>query len=341
MNRFIWGANRRTFLKGSAAALGAGAVSGLPFSGAFGAAFPDHPLAVVVPTAEGGGADRNLRAVTTVWPKYLPGAAFEMGYFPGASGRVGYEVYMGKNAPDCYSLLFGNMGPEVLNWVVQAPDSFKFPGDYQYFAHVDIDPSVVYVAADSPFRSIDDIVAEAKKRTISVATSRIAHPASLGILAVGEATGGKFNLIPMSGGKKTLAAVVTGETDIGVLPSGSVVTAGDSVRTVLVFDKTNPLGERLNNAPAVNDALGTKIPPLFSARAFALHTAAMDKYPDRYQALVSSLEKTVADQAYRDEIVKAKAPLENIRYGDGAACQEYVDGIIEIGNRFKSLLTGN
>ena len=60
----------------------------------------------------------------------------------------------------------------------------------------------VFAGKRSPFNSIDDIVAEGKKRTLTVGTSRMAHPASVGILALGEHTGAKFNLIPLSGGKK-------------------------------------------------------------------------------------------------------------------------------------------
>ncbi|MEE8443839.1 MAG: substrate-binding domain-containing protein, partial [Alphaproteobacteria bacterium] len=128
MSKFDWTANRRAFLKGSVAA---GALATLPLAPAFGAKYPDRNIQVYVPTREGGGADRNLRAFTGVWKKYL-GVNFEGAYYPGAAGRVGYEKYMGLAKPDCYELLFGNMGPEVLNWVVKKP-TFDLD-DYFYFA---------------------------------------------------------------------------------------------------------------------------------------------------------------------------------------------------------------
>ena len=110
---------RRQFLKTSAAAGGTLLAGGLMSSPAW-AAYPDRNIDVIVPTRAGGGADRLLRAVSSVWKKHL-NTNFEPGFFPGASGRVGYEVYMGKYQPDAYSLIFGNMGPEVLNWAIQAP----------------------------------------------------------------------------------------------------------------------------------------------------------------------------------------------------------------------------
>ena len=332
---------RRSFLQGSAVALGAGALAGVPFRGAAAADFPSRTIEVIVPTREGGGADRNLRAVTGVWKKYLNGATFEPGFYPGASGRVGYEVYMGKREPNPHNLLFGNMGPEVLNWVVQPPESFQFPGDYKYFAHVDLDPSVIFVQADGPFQTIEDVVAEGKRRTLSVATSRLAHPASLGVLALGEATGAKFNLIPFSGGRNTIAAVVTGETDLGTLPSGGVVARGDVIRIVLMFNDTNPLGEKANNAPVVNDVFGTSLPPLVSSRAFALHSATFEQFPDEVAMLQDSLKQAFEDPAYKEAIVQTGAPWEVIAYGGMEACEAYVRNIIEVGERFKPLLTGD
>jgi len=334
----FWTPTRRRFLQGSTAVLGAAT---LPF-GAIGAGFPDHNLKVFVPTREGGGADRNLRAFTGVWKGYLK-TNFEPAFYPGAAGRVGYETYMGKAPDDCYNLLFGNMGPEVLNWVVKKP-TFSLD-DYFYFGRVDVDPSTVFVSAKSKFRTIDDVIAEGKKRTLNVGTSRLAHPASIGILAVGEKTGAKFNLIPLSGGKNTIAGVVTGEMDLGVLPSGSVAKKGTKVlRTLLVFDDKNRLGQRLSShgvvAPTANGHLGMDLPPLVSARAFAIQRSAVKKYPDRFKVLNDSLVKVFADPAYKKAVKKTKAPWENIRYGDAEACAAYVKDITAVGERFKVLITG-
>ncbi len=333
----VWTPRRRVFLT---SALAAGGMAAAPM--AFGATYPSRNIKVFVPTREGGGADRNLRAFSGVWKKYLK-TKFEPSFYPGAAGRVGYETYMGKAKADCYNFLFGNMGPEMLNWVVKKP-SFSLD-DYFYFGRVDVDPSVVFVSAKSPFKTIDDVIAEGKKRTLNVGTSRLAHPASIGILAVGDHTKAKFNLIPLSGGKNTIAGVVTGEMDLGVLPSGSVSKKGTKVlRSLLVFDEKNRLGARLSsfgvNAPTANDHFGMKLPPLVSARAFAIQKAAADKYPDRMAILNETMLKVFDDPDYKKAVLKTKAPWENIRYGDAAACKAYADSITEIGEQFKSLMTG-
>ena len=329
--------SRRRFLTASAATAGVAIIAGSPLGSALAAKFPSRNIKVVVPTREGGGADRNLRAFTSVWKNHL-GANFEAGFFPGASGRVGYEVFMGKRDADCYNLIFGNMGPEVLNWVVKKP-TFDLSA-YQYFGRVDTDPGCVFVGAKSKFKTIDDIVTEGKKRKLNVGTSRMAHPASIGILALGEKTGARFNLIPLSGGKNTIAGAVTGEMDFSVLTSGSVAARGKAVRTLLVFDDKNKLGERLNNAPTINDHFGTKLPPLLSSRAFAIHTAAIEKYPDRFKVLESTFKKVFDDPVFKKAYLKAKGNWEYINPGGIKECKTYVAEIMEIGERFKPLLSG-
>lgn len=318
MTNFKRDLDRRAVLKGTGALAGAAALSSLPF-GANAAAYPDRNINVVVPTRAGGGADRNLRAVAGIWKKYLK-TNFEPGFFPGASGRVGYEVFMGKRDPDAYNLLFGNMGPELLNWVVKRP-SFELD-DYLYFARVDTDPGVLFVGAKSKLQTLDDVIKEGKKRTLNVGTSRLAHPASIGALLFAEQAGISINLIPLSGGKNTIAGVVTGEMDLSTLTSGSVAARGKSVRSLLVFNDKNVIPDRLDNAPTLNQVYGTRVPPLLSSRAFAIHTKATKDHPDRYKVLQDSFKQVFDDPGFKSAVLKAKGVWEYINYGGPEECTQ-------------------
>lgn len=337
MSSFDDGVSRRGLLKGAGAVAGLSALSTLPFRAALAEAFPERNIKVYVPTREGGGADRNLRAFTGVWKKYLK-TNFEPSFYPGAAGRVGYETYMGKATADCYDLIFGNMGPEVLNWVVKPP---TFPLDaYFYFTQVDADPAVLFVSDKSKLKTADDIVAEGKKRTLSCATSRLAHPASLGALALARKTGASFNLIPLSGGRNTRAGVTTGEVDFGCLPASSVI-AQTNLKVVALFMPKNDMPKLMPDAVIVNDHFGMDLPPLVAgARAFGIMKAAADKYPDRYDKLVSTMDKVFGDPDYKKAIEQTGAPWALIHHGDRKACAEYVANITRIGNEYKSLLTG-
>ena len=335
MTRFSWPTDRRAFLKGTVAA---GAAAALPFGSAFGAGFPERNIQVYVPTREGGGADRNLRAFSEVWKKYL-NTNFEGAYYPGGAGRVAYEKYMGLAKADCHELIFGNLGPEVLNWVVEPP-TFNLD-DFLYFARVDEDPGIVFVKRDSPLQTIDDIVAEGKKRTLNVGVSRLAHPATLGILALGRHTGASFNPIPLSGGKNTRAGVETGEMDLGALPAGGIANRPKNFKITLMFTHKNPIPNMSDNAPTVNAHFGTSLPNLVAgARGFGIKKEAIEKYPDRYKMLTDTLLKVFDDPDYKVAIEKTGAPWELIGYGGPEDCASYTKAMMDIGKEYKDLLTG-
>src|SRR5262245_11537704 len=128
---------RRRLMAAAAASIALGP------AGARAQGFPSKNMRVVVPTAQGGGADRLARVFDDFWGPRLK-TNFEYGFFPGAAGQVGYEVYLHKRDKDAHNLLFGNMGPEMIMYALQKP-SYRFPQDYQYFCRLDVDDSIMFV----------------------------------------------------------------------------------------------------------------------------------------------------------------------------------------------------
>lgn len=325
---------RRRFMKATAASL---AAASLPLKSGMAADFPERPMQVYIPTAAGGGADRNFRSFASVWQSHLPGE-FEPSFYPGAAGRVGYETYMGKASDDCHDLIFGNMGPEVLNWVVKEP-SFSLD-DYFYFLMVDADPGCVYVNEQSDMKTLEDVIAEGKKRTLTVGTSRLAHPASLGMLVLANKTGMKVNLIPLSGGKNTRNGVLTNEVDLGVLPATTVMHR-KGLNIIGLFDEVNAVPDAMPNAVLINPDYDLGIPPLpAGARAFGIKTAAAEKYPERFQQLLDTGMSVFDDPAYKEAVLEVKGSWELIKPGGPDACKDYVTNITEVGREYRDLLTG-
>ena len=327
---------RRSFMAGTATIAGATLLTGA-FSRPAWAAYPERNIEIVIPTAEGGGADRDVRIFTSVWEKYID-TNFEYSFFPGAAGQVGYEVYGGKREPDAYSLLFANMGPEVIMQVLQKP-SVKLGEDFVYISQISSEVMSLFVAANSPFQSIEQLVDEGKKRTINIAVSRLPHPASIGCLALAEATGAQFQLVPYGGGNPSAMAAITGEVDATALPLANPIKLGEQVRILTTFGR-NPAPEDTGNAPPVNSVFGTKIPELTSSRAFGLHTKAVEQYPDRAEVLKSSIAKVKDDPDYLAAVEKAGLPPAFIDFGDQETAMATAEETRELAIRFQPLLTG-
>src|SRR3712207_632390 len=102
---------RRAFCGGTAAAAG---LLATPFvDRAAAQAFPRRKFQVVIPTGQGGGAERLARAFDDAWSKSL-GQQFEYSFHPGAAGQIGYELFVQRRPHDGHNLLFGNMGAEMI-----------------------------------------------------------------------------------------------------------------------------------------------------------------------------------------------------------------------------------
>jgi tripartite-type tricarboxylate transporter receptor subunit TctC len=324
--------SRRRLLAGAAGAAALGALQQ-----ARAQAFPSKNMRVVVPTAQGGGADRLARVFDDFWAPLLK-TQFEYSFYPGAAGQVGYELYLNKREKDGHNLLFGNMGPEMIMYVAQTP-TYLFPQDFQYFCRLDVDDSVIFVRQKSPFRRIEDIVEAAKNKTVNVAVTRLPHPASLGALALARATKAKFNLVPYGGGNPSMVAVMNGEVDCGAQPVAGIVALGGQVRILGVFNDDNKLGRYTNDAPSVNKVFGTRLPPLYSSRSWAIHTEVINKYPERFALLEKTARQVFDNPKYREEYAKTGAPVETLQYGDLAVCTKYARDMIELAYEYRSLLS--
>jgi tripartite-type tricarboxylate transporter receptor subunit TctC len=328
--------HRRAFCGGLAATAG---LLATPFTERAAAqTFPSRKIQVVIPTGQGGGAERIARPFDSVWSKYLK-QPFEYEFHAGAAGQVGYTLYVQRRARDGHNLLFGNMGPEMIMYALQKP-TYRFPQDYFYFCRTDVDDSCVFVRMNSPFKRIEDVVAEGRKRRLNVATSRIPHPASIGILALGKETKSQYNLIPFGGGNPTQVAVLSGEVELGVLPIAGIVRLKDQFRVLGVFNKENMLAAQSGNAPTINAVFGTKIPDLYSSRAWAIHTEFADKNPAAFKLLEDSAKRVMEDPAFHEAALKNGEALEALKYGDRKVCTDYALAMVELAKEYQSILSG-
>ena len=327
---------RRRFVGGLAASAALAATA--PFGGASAQTYPSRRMSVIIPTGQGGGAERIARPFDMAWGPMLK-TQFEYTFHPGASGQIGYELFIKRRPSDGHNLLFGNMGAEMLMYALQRPD-YNFPRDYIYFSQVEIDDSCIYVNRNSPYKTIEDVVAAGKKRMLNVAVSRLPTQTSIATLALGEATGARFNLIPYGGGNPTYIAVLNGEVDIGASPMVGVMTLIEKFKVLGVFNrKQNVYADLTENAPIVNKVFGIDIPDLFTSRAWAVHTEWADKNPEQFAMLERTSREAHATETFREGYRKTGATDRNLVYGDRKACTEFALRTFELAQRYEKLLT--
>jgi len=182
-------------------------------------AYPSHPVTVVVPFPPGGVAELTGRPATIILSKLLK-QPFVIINKPGAGGSIGAAA-VATARPDGYTLLM------ALASVSTNPEADKMSGRPPAFqleqlapiALVSADPVILMVRADSPYKTLKDLIDDAKKRPEAINYSSSGNYGTYHVATemFTSAAGIKMKHIPYAGGGPALTALLGGQVDTGLL----------------------------------------------------------------------------------------------------------------------------
>jgi len=124
------------------------------------AAYPDKPIRLVVGFPPGGASDVAARAVAAKMGALL-NQAIIIENKAGAASNIGSD-YVAKSAPDGYTLLFGTISLAV-NPSLYPNLSYDPLKDLAPIAQVASTPFLLVVNPATPYRSVADLIAAARK----------------------------------------------------------------------------------------------------------------------------------------------------------------------------------
>jgi tripartite-type tricarboxylate transporter receptor subunit TctC len=181
--------------------------------------FPTKPVQVIIPFAP-GDTDNLLRPFIEKMPEYL-GQPLTFVYKPGAAGTIGAGLVASAKA-DGYTLL--GISQSALTIV---PHLQKV--DYTLESFIPISclvesPILLVGKSDAPWKSLNELVAEAKKNPgkINLTTAGTFNIAHIAFEAFAKKAGIKVNYIPSQGSGPAMTAVLGGHVH---LASGAIVPA--------------------------------------------------------------------------------------------------------------------
>ena len=182
--------------------------------GAFGQTWPSKPIRVVVPFPPGGGTDIIARAVTQKVAA-ATGWTFVIENQPGAGGNLGVNT-VAKAAPDGYSLVLGQTSNLAINPTLYAKLPYDPQKDLAPVLLVANAPLVLVTRADSPYKTLADVVtaAKAKPGSINFASPGNGTVAHLTSEVFQKAAGIKTQHIPYKGAAQALTDVISGNVDL-------------------------------------------------------------------------------------------------------------------------------
>ncbi len=158
---------------------------------------PDRPLTMIVAYAAGGGTDTAARTIARFMEKDL-GQPVVVLNRPGAGGEIGFTE-LARARPDGYTIGFINT-PAIVTLPIERRPRFRLE-DFTLIANIVDDPGGLWVLADSPFRSLADLLdaARARPATIGYGTTGIGSDDHLAILALERAANMQMLHVPFAG----------------------------------------------------------------------------------------------------------------------------------------------
>jgi len=211
------------------------------------AAWPNHPIRLIVPYAPGGGTDIVARAIAAKLSTRL-GQPIVIDNKSGAGGAIGFEA--GLKAPaDGYTLLFvtSAYATNAATGKKQAYDPVK---DMVPIGQIGNTPLVVSVAQDSPVKTLRELVdlARAKPEAVSYGSSGVGSMSHLGMELF--AAEGKMQLlhVPYKGMAPAFTDLMAGLLQTGLSSFATVsqfIDAGKVRGLAVTGTKRTPFAPQL------------------------------------------------------------------------------------------------
>lgn len=185
--------------------------------------YPNRPITIIVPSAAGGGTDLAARRTAELMSKFL-GQSIIIENHPGAGTTVGSRYAAGQPA-DGYTILAPSSALTLL------PHAFKDIGfdpltDFEPIGVMLSQPNVFSVGADSPFKTMAELIEYAKAHPgeVTFGSGGQASPTSYVVRMVALAAGVEFTEVQYKGAGDTFPDVIAGR--VGFVSSGYVGQVG-------------------------------------------------------------------------------------------------------------------
>ncbi len=201
--------------------------------------FPNKPITFLIAFPAGGSSDVGARIVAALMEKDL-GVPMQVVNKGGAGGQVGWtDLAMAK--PDGYTI--GGINLPHLPAIVVDPERkavFK-QEDIVPLVSQAVDPTQIAVAATSPWKTLKELVDDAKKRPkqIKAGIVGILNDDEVGYLLAAEAAGFEMQPVRFDGAAPAITALLGGHIDVTFCTVGDnfVQTKAGKIRPLAVMDK--------------------------------------------------------------------------------------------------------
>ena len=210
--------------------------------------WPSKPINYLVPFPAGGSTDILARLLAQRLGPVL-GTSIVIDNKGGAGGSVGSEI-ASRAAPDGYTLLGGTISSHAINVSLYPKIGYDPIKSFSPVLLFGTNPVMLVVSANSPFKTLKDLIDAAQKSPMSLSGASAGNGTSqhLSLELLGFKSKSKFTHIPYKGSSPAIQDVMSGQVDFMLDTS---LVAGPHIQS----GKLRALGvsslKRLENFPDV------------------------------------------------------------------------------------------
>jgi tripartite-type tricarboxylate transporter receptor subunit TctC len=196
-------------------------------------------ITLIVGFSAGGSSDSGARILAGGLEKTL-GTKVEVQNKPGASGQLGYTA-IAKAKPDGYTFGLASL-PGVMVSCIDPDRKAAYTKDsFQPVALQVVDAGVLAVKADSPYKTLKDLIddARARPRKVTITTTGLQTGDHFAVLQLQKAASVQFAIVHFDGASTAMTALLGKKIDAYVGNIGDIrsqLGAGD-IRVLGVMDK--------------------------------------------------------------------------------------------------------
>lgn len=220
-----------------------------------GQTYPDRQISLVVPGAASGGMDVIARALAERLSMTLK-QSIVVDNKPGANGNIAADI-VAKSKPDGYTMLLGQTAQFAINPALYQKIPFDPLKDFVPVVMLAEAPNIIFVASDSPYKTLSDIVKAAQAaspKALDLATPGNGTPSHLISEIFQKASGIKFTHVPYKGASAAITDLIGGRVAVMMssVPSALGQIKSGKVRPIAVSsDKRIPI---LPNVPTIGES---------------------------------------------------------------------------------------
>ncbi len=290
--------------------------------------YPKSPVQIVIPFGPGGLTDILWRSVSDFVGNNMKGTIVLVNK-PGGGGVVG-SSFVANAKPDGYTLVSANSDPLTISPVFTPNVPYNPEKDFTYIAKLAAVAFIVGVRDDSPFKTLEDLVAFAKAnpKKLKSAVMGVGSTPHTILQVFNRDANIEIGSVPFDSGGETVTNLLGGHTDLCVVSLSAIksqVLAGKvrllgfcSPKRLSEFPQIPTLGEKGYKKSSIATGVGLAGPKGLASAVVSKWEEAIDKSlkDPKVISIIDKLGGVVVDlkhgEDYKKELMRDLAMYREI-----------------------------